>query len=49
MAQTTFTVDEIRKYLLSQDSRGDILYNLSEENIIKANDPQDTIEGEGEE
>ena len=49
MPQTTFTVDEIRKYLISQDSRGDILYNLSEENIIKANDPQNAIDGEGEE
>lgn len=49
MVQTTFTIDEIRKYILSQDSRGDILHNLSEENIIKANDPQNTIEGEGEE
>jgi len=36
---TTFTVEEIRKYLLKQDSMGDILYNLSEENIIAANKP----------
>lgn len=28
-----YTVEEIREYLLSQDSMGDILYNLSEENI----------------
>lgn len=33
----TFTIEEIRKYLLSQDSMGDMLYNLKEENIIKAN------------
>ena len=33
----TFTIDQIRAYLLSQDSLGDILYNLSEEAIIKAN------------
>jgi hypothetical protein len=36
---TTFTVEEIRKYLLKQDSMGDIMYNLSEENIIAANKP----------
>lgn len=34
---TTFTVEEIRKYILSQDSLGDVLYNLNEKNIIKAN------------
>lgn len=32
-----FTIEEIRKYILSQDSRGDILYNLSEDNIRRAN------------
>ena len=32
----SFTIEEIKNYLLSQDSRGDIFYNLSEENIIKA-------------
>jgi hypothetical protein len=32
-----FTIEEFRNYLLSQDSRGDIMYNLSEENIVKAN------------
>lgn len=35
-----FTIAEIRKYLLSQDSMGDILYNLSAENINKANNPE---------
>lgn len=35
-----FTIEEIRKYLLSQDSMGDILYNLSEANIIKANEEE---------
>jgi len=34
----TFTVEEIRKYILSQDSLGDVMYNLSAENIIKANE-----------
>ena len=31
-----YTISEIKKYLLKQDSMGDILYNLSEENIDKA-------------
>ena len=33
----TFTIEEIRNYLHSQDSLGDIHYNLSVKNIIKAN------------
>lgn len=32
-----FTVEEFKNYLLLQDSMGDILYNLSEENIINSN------------
>ena len=32
-----FTIDEFKNYVLSQDSMGDILYFLNEENIIKAN------------
>lgn len=32
-----FTVEEFKNYLLTQDSRGDIMYNLSAENIKKAN------------
>lgn len=32
-----FTIKEIKNYLLKQDSRGDIMYNLSAENIIAAN------------
>lgn len=28
-----YTIEEFRAYLLSQDSMGDMLYNLSEENI----------------
>lgn len=35
--QETFSIEEIKKYLLGQDSLGDIMYNLSAENIIKAN------------
>lgn len=32
-----FTIEEIQNYILKQDSLGDVLYNLNEENIIKAN------------
>jgi PHP family Zn ribbon phosphoesterase len=33
-----FTVEEIRNYILSKDSLGDVVYYLSAENIIKANE-----------
>lgn len=36
-----FSIEEIRQYILSQDSLGDVLYNLSEEAIVKANQPID--------
>ena len=39
--QNTFTIDEIRKYILSQDSLGDVLYNLKAEKIIEANEPEE--------
>ena len=42
----TFTIEQIRNYLQSQDSFGDALYFLSEENIIKA---QPIIEDNNEE
>jgi hypothetical protein len=42
--QKTFTIEEIRKYILSQNSMGDILYNLKEENIIQANEPEEIDE-----
>lgn len=42
--QNTFSIEEIRKYILSQDSMGDILYNLKAEKIIEANLPEE--EGE---
>ena len=38
--QNTFTIDEIRKYILSQDSLGDVLYNLSVSKILEANKPE---------
>ena len=34
-----YTVDQIRKYLEKQDSLGDVLYNLTEEKIDKAQIP----------
>ncbi len=37
----TFTIDEIRKYILSQDSLGDVLYNLSSSKIFEANELED--------
>ena len=42
--QNTFTIDEIRKYILSQDSLGDVLYNLSASKIIEANEPEEEEE-----
>jgi hypothetical protein len=36
-----FTIQEIRNYIISQDSIGDVVYNLSEESIVKANQPVD--------
>ena len=32
-----WTVDQIKKYLMKQDSMGDMVYNLSDENIELAN------------
>lgn len=42
--QNTFTIEEIRKYILSQDSMGDILYNLKAEKIIEVNLPEEEDE-----
>jgi hypothetical protein len=42
-----FTIAEIKKYILSQDSLGDVLYYLSAENIEKANEP-DEVDDEDE-
>jgi len=35
--QKKFTIDEFKNYLKNQDSLGDIYYNLSVENVLKAN------------
>jgi len=40
----TFNIDEIRKYILSQDSLGDVLYNLSVSKILEANEPEEEEE-----
>jgi len=47
--QNTFTIDEIREYILSQDSLGDVLYNLSVSKIIEANELIEEEEDEWEE
>lgn len=47
--QTTFTIEEIKNYLNSQDSLGDIHYYLTAENIIKANLPKEKDEDDDDE
>ena len=47
--QKTFTIEEIRKYILSQDSLGDVLYNLSVSKILEANEPEEEEEDEDDE
>ena len=44
--QNTFTIEEIRKYILSQDSLGDVLYNLSVSKILEANQTEEEEEDE---
>ena len=44
--QNTFTIPEIRKYILSQDSLGDVLYNLSVSKILEANEPEEEEDDE---
>jgi len=44
--EALFTIEEIKNYILSQDSLGDVLYNLNEENIAKANESTKTDEEE---
>jgi len=45
----TYTVEQIRNYLKKQDSFGDVMYNLKEENIDKANQTVWKCEDCGEE
>lgn len=35
--QERFTIEEIRNYIIKQDSLGDVLYNLKAEKIVEAN------------
>jgi hypothetical protein len=39
MPEKTYTIAEIRNYILSQDSLGDVLHFLNERNVEKANEP----------
>ena len=39
MTEQKFSIEEIRKYILSQDSLGDVLYNLKPDKIAEANRP----------
>ena len=41
-----FNIEQIRKYIISQDSLGDVLYNLSDESILEANVESDEIQDE---
>jgi hypothetical protein len=38
MSDLKFSIEEIKKYIMSQDSMGDIMYNLSEDSIVAANE-----------
>ena len=44
MEDQKFTIEEIRNYILSQDSLGDVMYNLKAEKIIEANEPEEEDE-----
>lgn len=48
MEEPKFTIEEIRTYLFSKDSMGDILYFLSAENIIKANEIEEVFDEDEE-
>jgi hypothetical protein len=37
MEEQKFTIEEIRNYIMSQDSLGDVMYNLNVKKIIEAN------------
>jgi hypothetical protein len=46
MEEQKFTIKEIRNYIMSQDSLGDVMYNLKAEKIIEANEPEEDEFGE---
>lgn len=39
-----FTIEEIKTYIKSKDSLGDVMYYLTAENIRKANEPKEEEE-----
>jgi len=41
-----FTIEEFKNYILSQDSLGDVMYFLTEENVEKANRKEEDFEEE---
>lgn len=47
--EAVFTIEQIKNYILSQDSLGDVLYNLNEKNVLKANcstiEEEDLLDG----
>ena len=47
MEEERFTISEIKKYLESQDSLGDIYYYLNADNIREANEPDEEEEEDG--
>ena len=46
LKEQKFTIEEIRNYIMSQDSLGDVMYNLKAEKIIEANEPEEDDEEE---
>tara|TARA_R110002050_G_scaffold102135_1_gene210592 strand:- start:47 stop:214 length:168 start_codon:yes stop_codon:yes gene_type:complete len=46
MEEQKFTIEEIRNYIMSQDSFGDVIYNLKAEKIIEANESEEDEFGE---
>ena len=46
MSGRLFSVEEIKNYLIRQDSLGDAVYFLSEDRIIEANEIEDRGEDE---
>lgn len=46
--EKTFTIEQIRNYILKQDSLGDVLYNLKAEKIEEANETEEEEDEESE-
>ena len=40
----TYTIEQIKNYILKQDSLGDVLYNLNHDKIVEANQSDEVIE-----